>query len=135
MGPRKPKLTPIAKRRIATGKALGKPHKAIARDAGVSRSTVDHQVNSTEIQVLILELQRRHAGLLDSLYQETIKSCRDDLKNADPYARSKARRESIQILRAGERSAGPDSGPRLSHDTGGFSLTELLVAVHTGSSA
>ena len=133
---RKPvkKVGPPQKRVIARGKALGKPHKTIAKEADVSVRTVEDFARvgapaKVEAEcAMIHQFGQRHADKLDELYAEAIESCRQDLTDDLGSVRATARAQAVAIIQASDKYQPPpeeqDAGQ------GQYTLTELLVSYH-----
>lgn len=115
------------KRKIAQGKLAGKPRTQIAKELGVSLSTVDHFGQRPEDQALLDAVSREHEAELHVLHSDIITSCRKDLTHRKPEVRSTARREGMAIILAADRHRAPDTP---GSDEGQWTLQELMISYH-----
>lgn len=127
----KSKVSETQKRKIAAGKALGKPSAAIAADAGVSISTVDHHAQKPHTQALIRKLKDRHSEELEKLFSAALKGIKTDLASAHGDIRVRTRAQVLKFITAGDPRTDqlPAGGAE-----GQYTFEELLVTYRRATS-
>ena len=133
------KLSGAQRRKIARGKALDLRHAEIARQAGVSVSTVSHLVRQPDVRRLVDRLQAKHEDKLEELYTATLAGCARDIASPKVQTRFAARAEAMRLVTAAESLNAPGSSPHGLHGAGSslsapgadmagsFNLADLLM--------
>lgn len=121
----KTKVTDRQRAQIAAGRMAGKPARQIARETGLSKSTIDHQALDQRVSTLTLRLKRKDEGRLEQGWSLAVSSILSDLKSKDASLKINARRDLLRFLTIGDP-------PLLrvapaSNENGDFTLEELLT--------
>lgn len=127
----KSRVTAAQKQKIAVGRATGKRSKDIAKAAGVSVSTVEHQARKPEVQTLIARLKSRDEGQLDRIWRKTLNAIESDVLSIDPDISRHARSQALKAIVAGDAPLArlePGDGSQ-----GEVTLEELLVVYRRAS--
>ena len=127
----KSKVTAQQRRRIAAGKSAGKTHRAIAREAGLAVTTVDHQARHPEVVTLTMRLKKEHEPQLVRMYKLSLETMERDIGSKNRGVCAAARAQLLRLLPLGDppllRIAPQDPG------RGDFTLEELLICYRTAS--
>ncbi|MGP0075597.1 MAG: helix-turn-helix domain-containing protein [Bryobacteraceae bacterium] len=122
----KTRVTDAQRRKIAAGRAAGKPRKRIAAEVGLAESTVARQLADPRTQTIALRFKHRYERKFETMYGLTLKSMEADLRSKDKALVAAARMQFMRLLVLGDppllRIAASDNSD------GEFTLEELLSA-------
>jgi hypothetical protein len=120
------KLVHAQRRKIAAGKVSGRKNRDIARDAGVSESTVQHAAQDPETLSYMAEFSAAAEEDLRRAFAIACRKMRVDVGSKSAQTRALARRDLLGFVTAADRARGAKNAG----GAGEYELKDLLVAWH-----